>query len=391
MLKEILKERDYLPILKMNDGTPVTLDNWQERRREMIELLETYSYGKTPQQPTRVWGKTVKSAINGWGGKALEEEVEVFFETPDYGVCSFPITLHIPYKVVKPSVFLHIAFNQVPEKYSPVEEILDAGYALVVVAYKDIVNDNQGGDFSDGLGAYFKIPSERSGDQVGKVGLWAYGASRVMDYLCAERSEDLDTEHVAVIGHSRLGKTALWCAAQDERFAVAISNNSGYGGAASSKYGTGEGIKNFLRAGSWNFFCENFKQFEDMENEKPYDQAFLLALIAPRHLCVGSARLDIGADPVSEFLTTLHASQAWELYGEKGIVCPDRLPKVGDHFTEGCASYHLRDELHFLSREDWQRYITFMDLKFGKKQTREYHIPIVMPSGLQENPRKELL
>ncbi len=383
MLKEILKERDYLPILKMNDGTPVTLDNWQERRREMIELLETYSYGKTPQKPTRVWGKTTNSTINGWAGKALEEEVEVSFETSDYGVFTFPIKLYIPYKVVKPSVILHIAFNRVPEKYSPVEEIIDAGYALVVVAYKDIVNDNNNGDFSDGLGAYFKIPRERRGDDVGKVGLWAYGASRVMDYLCLER-DDLDTQHVAVAGHSRLGKTALWCAAQDKRFAAAISNESGYGGAASSKFGEGEKVKAFLRAGSWDFFCENFKNFENSENDKPYDQAFLLSLIAPRYLCVGSARLDLGADPKSEFLTSLYASQAWELFGEKGLVCPDRLPEVGDHFTEGKISYHLRDDLHFFSREDWQKYIAFLDLKFGKKETREYHVPVVMPSDFNK-------
>lgn len=385
MLKEILEERDYLPILKMNDGTPVTIENWQEKRREMIELLETYSYGKMLEKPARVWGKTVNSAPNGWAGKALVENVEISMETPERGVFSFPISLHIPYKVVRPNVFLHIAFNPVPEKFTPVEEILDAGYAVVVMAYKDIVNDNSNGDFSDGLGAYFKIPTERKGDDIGKVGLWAYGASRVMDYLCAERSEDLDTEHVAVIGHSRLGKTALWCAALDERFAAVISNDSGYGGAASSKFGTGEGIKNFLIAGSWDFFCENFKQFEDRENEKPYDQAFLLSLIAPRYLCVGSARLDPGADPKSEFLTSLYASQAWELFGKKGLVCPDRLPEVGDHFTEGCVSYHLRDDLHFLSREDWQKYIAFLDLKFGKKETREFHLPLILPIGMRKD------
>ena len=376
MLRELLAQRDYLPILKMNDGTPVTLENWEKRRREMLELLETYSYGKTLEKPTRVSGTVVESAVNGVAGKALYEKVEIKVEHPKYGECTFPITIHTPYKVVRPNVFLHIAFKQVPEKYTPLEEILDAGWAVVVVDYQDLCNDNRGGDFTNGFGAFFKIPSERAGDEMGKVGLWAYGASRIMDYLILEKSEQLDVEHVAVIGHSRLGKTALWCAAQDKRFAASISNNSGYGGAASSKFSEGEKIKAFLRAGSWNFFCENFKKFAEAEDDKPYDQSFLLALIAPRYLLVGSARLDIGADPKSEFLTTLHASKAWELYGKQGLVCPDRLPVVGDHFTDGCVSYHLRDDLHYLSREDWQKYIKFLDAKFGKKPEREYHVPV---------------
>ena len=121
---------------------------------------------------------------------------------------------------------------------------------------------------------------------------------------------------MAVIGHSRLGKTALWCAAQDERFAAAVSNNSGYGGAASSKHGTGERVTDFIHVGSWDWYCENFQKFcGELEDQKPYDQSFLTAMIAPRYVLIGSAELDRGADPTSEFLTTLHASDAWVLLG----------------------------------------------------------------------------
>ncbi|MBQ9975436.1 MAG: hypothetical protein IJP16_02925 [Clostridia bacterium] len=373
---KMIAERGYLPVLEMNDGTPVTLENWEERRAEMLELLEKYCFGRTPRKPDRVWGDVVESAINWVAGKALYQKVNINFEIDGMGVCTFPITIHIPYKVVRPNVFLHIAFNQVPEKYTPLEEILDAGWAVIVVNYKDLVNDNIGGDFTNGIGAYFKTPENRKGDEWGKVGMWAYGASRIMDYLVSERAEDLDVEHVAVIGHSRLGKTALWCAAQDERFAAAISNNSGQGGASSSKHTTGELVYNYERAGSWNFFCENHRRFVGLEDEKPFDQAMLLALIAPRYLLVGSARLDIGADPIGEYLTSYHASSAWELFGLRGLVCPDRLPEVDDHFTEGHISYHLRDDLHYLSRYDWQRYISYLDEKFGKKEFREYHVPI---------------
>ncbi|MBE6952271.1 MAG: acetylxylan esterase [Ruminococcaceae bacterium] len=368
MLKEVLASKAYLPILETTDGLSVTPQTWPQRRQELKELLETYSYGKTPDLPVRVWGETVAWDANAYAGKVRQEKLKISMET-ERGLFSFPIELFVPQSVQRPPVFLHLAFRPVPDRYIPVEEITDAGYALVVLVYKDLVNDNPHGDFTDGLAAYFGTTADRSPVEWGKIGMWAYGASRVMDYIAADRP-DLDSKRVAVIGHSRLGKTALWCAAQDERFAAAISNDSGYGGAASSKHGKGERVTDFLRAGSWDWFCENFKQFSgDGEDTKPYDQSFLSALIAPRYLCVGSAVLDTAADPEAEFLTTLHASTAWELLGVPGLICPDRMPIPGDHFSEGHIGYHLRDHRHYLSREDWNAYIRFLDQKFRSEES----------------------
>ncbi len=375
MLKELLLERDYLPILKMKDGTPVTLESFRERRLEMIDMLEEYSYGRTPEKPTKLWGETVSSNVNSYGGKARIDAVNIHFET-SYGEFVLPFTLVVPYKVVKPRVFLHLAFRPEPDKFIPTEEIIDGGYALAIVTIPDMVNDGHHGNFSDGLGKYFRLDEGRKGDDAGKVALWAYGGMRVMDYLVEYCADELDVTEVAVIGHSRLGKSALWCGALDERIAAVISNNSGYGGAASSKMSKGEKIDDFLRVGSWDLFCENFKSFQGKEDEKPYDQAFLLALIAPRLLLVGSARYDVGADPRSEYLTTLYASSVWEMFGKKGLICPDRLPVAGDNFGEGSINFHLRDDTHFLSREDWNVYMKYLDEKLGKKETREYHIPI---------------
>ncbi len=363
MLQQILKEREYLPILQKNDGTPVTRETWQERREEMRALLEEYSYGKTPSIPVRVSATPISSDHRYCAGKVSDEVVEITFETA-LGKTAFPIEIFVPHTEKKPPVFLHLAFGRVPNKYIPVEEITDAGYALVVVDYQDMMNDNHFGDFEGGIAAHFGTTAARGATEWGKIGMWAYGASRVMDYLVAERT-DIDTDKVALIGHSRLGKTALWCGAQDSRFAAVISNNSGYGGAASSKHGTGERITSFLRVGSFDWFCENFQQFAgEREDHKPYDQSFLLSLIAPRLLCVGSAELDHGADPTAEFLTTLHASAAWELLGERGLVTPDRMPIPGDLFTAGNVCYHYRKHHHYLSREDWAAYITFLDLKW---------------------------
>ncbi len=363
-LRKLLRERAYLPILQMNDGSAVTAENWQARRAELKALLEEYSYGTMPPPPLHVAGKTVFTDAIAYAGKVKNERVEITVET-ERGEFSFPVELFIPYRPEKPPVILHLAFRPVPDRYIPVEEITDAGYALAVVVYKDLVNDSYFEDYSDGIAALFGTTAERGNTEWGKIGMWAWGGSRVMDYL--QRREDLDRDHVAVMGHSRLGKTALWCGALDERFAAVISNDSGYGGAASSKMGKGERITDFIRVGSYDWFCRRFLEFQgDGEDHKPYDQSFLLALVAPRYLCVGSAVLDRGADPTSEFLTACHASAAWELLGERGLICPDRLPEVGEHFAEGRIGYHMRAGRHYLSREDWNAYIRFLDRKFGR-------------------------
>ena len=362
-LKEILKEKDYLPILKMNDGTAVTRDTWRKRREEMLDLLRKYSYGYTPTCEVRVSARNVQSVRYDFAGKCTHERLDLVYETEN-GSGSFPIQIFTPTNTEHPPVIINIAFNLAPDWYIPTEEIIDAGYALVVVDYRDMVNDNHFSDFSDGIAAFFGTTDRREKDEWGKIGMWAWGTSRIMDYLVSERNE-LDTNKVALIGHSRLGKTALWCGAQDERFKAVISNNSGYGGAASSKHGSGERITDFIRLGSDDWFSESFKSFSgDLEDEKPYDQSFLLALIAPRLLLVGSAALDKGADPESEFLTTLHASEAWELLGEAGLVTPDEMPAPGAFLGEGNILYHYRKGKHFLSREDWAAYIRFLNSKF---------------------------
>ena len=367
-LHEELARRALPPILTMNDGSPVTRENWPLRREEMMEALMTYSYGRTPPAPLRVWGEPLPAPnefTDTCAGKVRQEKIRLSFRT-ERGVCAFPFALSIPRRVEKPPVFLNLAFRpDIPDRYLPLEEITDAGWAVATVCYQDMVNDNHFGDFSGGIAAHFGTTATRGPEEWGKIGMWAYGASRVLDYLLTR--SDIDAAHTAVIGHSRLGKTALWTAAQDERFFAAVSNDSGYGGAATSKHGQGERVRDFLRAGSWDWYCENFKQFiDEKEDAKPYDQSWLLALIAPRLLCVGSAAEDRGADPLSECLTTLWASQAWTLLGRPGLVAPGRLPAPGDAFQEGCVSYHLRPGKHFLSREDWNRYIHFLNGKLGR-------------------------
>lgn len=353
-MSELMKERGIVPL--MRPGV-----SWEERRKELYDVLCEYEYGYTPPKPEFTHSAVIYENNIAYAGKVLEQHVDICFPTPK-GLYTFPVKLFIPYSEQKLPVFLHIAFrHETPDRYVPVEEICDSGYALAVVCYHDITPDSLFGDYTSGMAAMFIENNSRKPSEWGKIGMWAYGASRVIDYLVTR--PELDKDEISVIGHSRLGKTALWCAAQDERVYCAISNNSGYGGAALSKNGTGEYVRLFVNAGSYDWFCERFLEFDGRDNDKPYDQHYLLALIAPRYICVGSAVEDQGADPASELLSCYAASEAYKKYGLTGLVGSDTLPEAGTSYHDGEIGYHIRPGRHFLSRYDWGQYTKFLDSK----------------------------
>ena len=320
-------------------------------REEMLEILAREEYGVTPAAPKNVSSRTVGRDENPVAGKAVCERIEVTFEA-DFGTFTFPFDLTLPKADHPVPAFVYIDFSaEQPNKYFPQEEIVDGGFAAARLFYKDVVNDNYHGDFSDGLGLVYYQGRERKGDEWGKIGMWAYAASRVLDVLLTR--PEIDPARVAVVGHSRLGKTALWCGAQDQRFSCVISNDSGCGGAAIFRNKIGEHVSDMEKNGLWDWFCQNYRSYANREEEMPFDQHFLLACVSPRRLVVASAALDDWADPDSEYLSCWAASPKWG----KGIEAPDRLPKAGDDFLTGENAYHLRPGTHFLSRYDWQRYM----------------------------------
>ncbi len=353
-MANLLEKREILPLLPENQS-------WEERRRELMTLLCEYEYGYTPAAPAYVQGEIFYEDKAAYAGKVLEQHIRVTFPTPK-GPYTFPFKLFLPYGDHPLPTIVNLAFRpDTPDRYVPVEELCDRGYGLAVVCYQDITPDSLHGDFTSGLAAMYVGERSREPAEWGKIGMWAYGASRVIDYLLTRG--EIDAGEISVAGHSRLGKTALWCAAQDPRVYCAISNNSGYGGAALSKNGTGEYIELFLRAGSYDWFCPRFCDYNQRDNEKPYDQHMLLALIAPRYICVGSASQDAAADPASELLSCYGASEAYLAYGLRGLVGGDALPEVGTALHAGEIGYHLRAGRHFFSREDWNRYCDFLDGK----------------------------
>lgn len=353
MIDQLLTQRALPALTTMNDGsTADTAEKWRERRKELIHLLSEQVYGFTPAAPEKVDCEILSSDEKAFANKAVHQKLSLSFDTPN-GKFSFPVDFITPKKVSPAPLFITIAFRpDVPDRYLPMEEIIDHGYAVATFHYNDVTTDN--GEYT-GLKTMYPC-DEKTG--WGKIGMWAFAASRVMDYALTRG--DIDHSRIAVNGHSRLGKTALWCGAQDERFSMVISNDSGCSGAAITRDKVGETVEVITRVFPY-WFCGNYRAWANKEHKMPFEQHMLLALTAPRHLYVCSAEEDSWADPESEFLSCAAASPAWDVCGETGLVTPDHLPEIGDALHEGKVGYHVRSGSHFLSRTDWLRYIEYRD------------------------------
>lgn len=354
--------------LVMSDGTPVkTKQEWALKRRpELLELFRTYVYGRMPVGRPANMRFDVKVTPDAINGRATRKDIAITFKgSGGEGVITFVIFVPKVSMGPVPSFLLTCdkkldiddPDGENRSEFWPVVDILGRGYGAVLLQRAQIDPDNYDG-FKDGVHGIFD--TVRTGDSWGTIAAWAWGASRVMDYL--ETDRDFDSAKVAIVGQSRGGKTALWAAAEDERFQMAISNNSGCTGAAISRGKHGESVS-AINAQFPHWFCGNYHKYGGREDDLPVDQHELLALIAPRFVYVASAAEDSWADPESEFLSCVEASPVYSLFGLDGIAKSTML-EPGNPIYSGSIGYHLRPGGHKLTLYDWTQFMDFADSKW---------------------------
>lgn len=348
---------------------------WKNRRAEIFQLFEREMYGRSGPKPSGVKFELLEVSRDALNGKAIRKQIkvdpgfELLLYLPSDAKGPVPIFLGMNYTgnhgvTNDPGVRVSTAWMR--QKDNPrglqasrwaIEKALARGYGIATVYYGDLDPDFDDG-FQNGIHPlFYKAGQTRPApDEWGSIGAWAWGLSRAMDYL--EKDERVDAKRVAVHGHSRLGKAALWAGVQDERFAIVISNDSGAGGAALSKRIYGETVKD-LNDRFPHWFAGNFRKYNGNEAALPFDQHMLIALIAPRPVYICSAQDDQWADPKGEFLSALHADPVYRLLGTEGLPVKE-MPAI-HHPAMGRIGYHIRAGKHDVTDYDWEQWLNFAD------------------------------
>ncbi|MHC4566909.1 MAG: alpha/beta hydrolase family protein [Planctomycetota bacterium] len=366
---------DLPPLLVTAEGKTIeTPEEWMNvRRPQILSLFGNLVYGcvPKPESPIKTKFEVKKIDSEFMGGKAMRKDVQII--SNDKGKAEMLVLVFVPNKATKPApAFMKHSFNNTKSRdfdvHSmwkgrlrngwPLGKFFDRGYAFVAVYQQDLVGHNEV-EFLKGIHPLFyrKGQSFPKAHEWGVLSAVAWGAMRAMDYL--QTDSDVDHDRVAIMGHSKMGKAALWTAAQDERFALAISAQSGCAGAALWRRRSGETLEKMVtRFPYW--LCRNAWKFVDREDDLPVDQHMLLACIAPRPVYVHSGVEDTWADPRGEYLSAYHASEVYRLLGKKGLTS-ESSPPVGEAIIESSVGYHIRKGGHSIEMYDWERFLDFAD------------------------------
>lgn len=359
-------------VLKTSDGDHVTNKaTWEEvRRPEILTLFENNIYGQMPKAYDSIAFSTKNENASAMNGKAHLKEIKIAVYNNSESV-DINLVLFVPNHVKQPAPAFLLINNRGKENtdptrdtisgFWPAEMIIDKGYAIAAFQVDDAAPDNRN-TYQNGVLQLY--PGQIKADNGMKaIGAWAWAASRVMDYF--EKDQDIDAEKVAVVGHSRGGKASLWAAAEDQRFSICFSNCSGNTGAALSRRWFGETVSK-INTSFPHWFADNYKKYNDNENNLPVDQHMLIALTAPRPVYVTNASEDLWADPKGTFLALKNAEKVYALYGKISRL-PEQLPQVNVPIINSQLGYHNREGIHNLTPYDWANFIKFANYHYKIK------------------------
>lgn len=387
-----------LPIPDVLDGRIANAQQWKdERRPELLKLFSDEVYGRTPQAKIPMRAEQRVAGTPVFGGKGIMRQTTLTLGAEDplkvellhflpANKSERPVPMFVMLNfwgnhsvLADPAIPLSTAWFRANPKRGivdhqateaargtnagsfPIEAILARGYGLTTAYYGDIDPDFDDG-FQNGAHRLFPAENRDSGHAWGSIGAWAWGLSRIADHL--QQQPEVDAGKLAVLGHSRLGKAALWAGAQDERFGIVISNNSGEGGAALSKRNFGETVQR-INTSFPHWFCARYRHYSSNEAELPMDQHALIALMAPRPVYIASATEDRWADPKGEFLGGKLAEPAYALFGKQGLGVDAQPPP--DTPVGETIGYHLRSGAHDMLPYDWDRYLDFADRHWSRE------------------------
>ena len=361
--------------LILNDGEPVrdSATWYQKRRPEILELYRRTIYGRIPANAPKPAAEVETIDPNSSGGSAVRKLVLIRFGlAPDAPFIR--LVIYLPaHRTAPVPVLLQLAFNaELPpasnptlgsEKVPPAKElahladILAHGYAYAIYLYSDLQTD-KAMTRSSGIEALTARPGgSPAPDDWGAIGVWAWGASRVLDYL--ESDPDVNAKKVALIGHSRLGKTVLWAGAEDPRFAVIFASCPGELGASISRRDYGETVDDLVSRYSW-WFAPAFTQYAGHWDDLPVDAHMLIALNAPRPVFITAGSGDQWADPKGEFLGEVAAGPVYRLVGARDLGATEMPPQETD-VDSGDLAFRYHTGPHAIVPSDWKAFLNFAD------------------------------
>lgn len=354
MIYEELQKRALPPIAPAEILTENRVEKWEMYRQSLIARLEECCYGRPYTLHCEVSSNVLSVSPMALGGKATERKVKLTINGENGEKAAFVITELLPHSEKPVPVFLWPQFEKsLDEGYKPIEEIIDSGFGIVSCFYQTIAMDSVQNDFG-----IFATTRENTW---GKISKWAFGLSRIMDYI--ETVEDINSNRVALLGMSRLGKAVLWTAVQDTRFSLYVPALSGTGGVSLYRGNEKETVQQLVKNFPY-WFCNDFAAQKYTATELPFDAHMLVALCAPRHLYICVGNQDEFVDYHNEFLACCAASGIYRLYRKEGIVTPDEWPALERPLQDGTIGFHVRRGTHFLSRYDWQQIINYR-IKFS--------------------------